>query len=517
MYPKDFSRAETKWQGESRATRLPLKPFSLLLAGIFAVPILSFVPAAAQTTSPAPSGQSPAAQPTPGSPGQPATTPSVPLGPDGRPYVAPRPPGPSQTRIPGAFDMSVIPLDAPRLSFSSAVTLSEEYTDNFHLTEHGRVENFRTSLTASLTATLNYPNTQGSLTTTLGGSYDTAPDTENFSFFPSFTGTLQHTFNPRVRLVVTDTYVRADDPWLSDATGLRGERNTFSKNIFTVSLNWLIDIVQTQIYYRNSFFVDDAQTMSHIFGANASMPVGALNTVSAGYEFTTRTTTDTDAENDHALVHRVFGSFSRSLDTFTTAGVSSSFSLILGSDTDSRVWNASVFAAHGVPGGFSLSGSLGVSLFDSDVADYRARMSASITASYRFANATLSAGYFQDFRQTADEGEDFGIVFTRTVFVAFSYAITPFVTASARGQYSRNEPVEGGGSGISPQSTYVAGAGISWRVLTWLTLSGSYTWTKRDVDQDGSGNSSGANGSDPDRNNQSSVENRATVTLTARF
>jgi hypothetical protein len=514
-----------KWQGESRAARLPLKPFSLLLAGIFAVPILSFVPAAAQTTSP-PSGQSPAGQPTPGSSGQPApsgpsgapaTAPSVPLGPDGRPYVAPRPPGPSQTRIPGAFDMSVIALDAPRLSFSSAVTLREEYTDNFHLTEHGQVENFRTSLSASLTATLNYPNTQGSLTTTLGGSYDTAPDDQNFSFFPSFTGTLQHTFNPRMKLVVSDTYIREDDPWLSDASGLRGERETFSKNTFIISLNWLIDIVQTQIYYRNSFFVDDAKTMSHIFGANASMPVGALNTVHAGYEFTTRTTTDTDAENDHAMVHRVFGSFSRSLDTFTTAGVSSSFSLILGSDTDSRIWNASVFAAHGVPGGFSLSGSVGVSLFDSDVADYRATFSASIVASYRFANATISAGYFQDFRQTADEGEDFGIVLSRTAFVAFSYAITPFVTASARGQYSRNEPIDGGGSGISPQSVYLAGASISWRALTWLTLSGSYTWRKRDVDQDGSGNPSGANGSDPDRNNQSSIENRATVTLTARF
>ncbi|HET6367595.1 MAG TPA: hypothetical protein VFG27_10240, partial [Pseudomonadales bacterium] len=337
--------------------------------------------------------------------------------------------------------MSLIPLDAPRLSFNSSVSLSEQYTDNFHITERGRVENFRTSLSASGTATLNYPNTQGSLTTRLSGAHDSSNDDDSYSFFPSFTGTVQHTFNPRMRLVVSDSYVRDDDPYLSDSTGLRGERDTFSKNTFSISFSWLIDIVQTQVYYRNSFFFGDEQTMSHIFGATASMPVGALYAVSGGYEFTTRDTTgDTTGDfSGQTFVHRVFGSVSRSLGTFTSAGVSSSFSWI-DSETDSRIGNISLFAAHGVPGGFSVSGSVGYSLFDSDRAENPShRFSASIVASYRFAYATISAGYSQDFRQTADEGEDFGIIFSRTAFVAFSYAITPFVTATARGQYSESE------------------------------------------------------------------------------
>jgi hypothetical protein len=420
--------------------------------------------------------------------------------------------------------MSVIALDAPQLSFITGVSLSEQYTDNFFLTERRRVENFRTLLTGSLTATLNYPNTQGSLTTNLSGAYDTARDSDNYSFFPSFTGSLQHTFNPRVKLVVSDTFVRDDDPSLSDPTGnargnstnLRGERSTFSVNTFSVSLSWLIDIVQTQGYYRNSLFIGQHETtMSHIFGATASMPVGALNTVSAGYEFTTRDTTG-DATGQ-TLAHRVFGAFSRQLDTFTTAGVSSSFSMIF-ADTDSRIANISLFAAHGIPGGFSLSASVGYSLFDSDAASsLRHSFSSSITASYRFAFATLSAGYFQDFRQTADEGEDFGIILSRTAFVNFSYAITPFVTASARGQYSRNEPVSGGGSGIAPQSTYVAGASVSWRILTWLSLTGAYTWTKREVDRNGRVDTTGNAGDNRDATNENSTENRATVTLSARF
>jgi hypothetical protein len=424
--------------------------------------------------------------------------------------------------------MSVIPLNAPQLSFISGVSVSEQYTDNFHLDDRRRVENFRTLLTGSLTATLNYPNTQGSLTTNLSGAYDTSRDSDHYSFFPSFTGSLQHTFNPRMRLVVSDTFVRDDDPELSNPTGnaannstnLRGERSTFSTNSFSVSLSWLIDIIQTQVYYRNSLFVGQHETtMSHIFGGTASMPVGALNTVSAGYEFTTRDTTG-DAAGDavgQTQVHRVFGSFSRQLDTFTTAGVSSSYSMIF-SNTDSRIANISLFAAHGVPGGLSLSASVGYSLFDSDDApSLRHSFSSSITASYRFAFATLTAGYFQDFRQTADEGEDFGIILSRTAFVIFSYAITPFVTASARGQYSRNEPVSGGGSGIAPQSTYVAGASVNWRILTWLSLTGEYTWRKRDVDHGGRVDTTGNAGDNRDATNVNSTENRATVTLSARF
>jgi hypothetical protein len=415
--------------------------------------------------------------------------------------------------------MSLIPLDAPRLSFNSSVSLTEQYSDNFHLTERGRTENFRTSLSASGTATLNYPNTQGSLTTRLSGAHDSANDDDSYSFFPSFTGTLQHTFNPRMHLVVSDSFVRDDDPWLSDSTGLRGERATFSKNTFSISLSWLIDIVQTQVYYRNSFFFGDEQTMSHIFGATASMPVGALYAVSAGYEFTTRDTTGADTRDfsGQTFVHRVFGSVSRSLGTFTSVGASSSFSWI-DSNTDSRIANISLFAAHGVPDGFSLSGSVGYSVFDSDRADnLRHTFSSSIVASYRFAYATISAGYSQDFRQTADEGEDFGIIFSRTAFVAFSYRITPFVTATARGQYSESEAVEGGDSGIAPQKTYVGGASISWRILSWLSLTGAYTYTVRDVDSNARVNTTGRAGDNPERNNQSSTENRATVTLSAHF
>ena len=89
-----------------------------------------------QEINPTPPGQTPPGQTPPGVP--PGTQPTPVIGPDGKPFVAPKPPPPSQTRIPGAFDTSIIPTGAPRFTFTPSITLSEQWTDNFFLTDRGR-------------------------------------------------------------------------------------------------------------------------------------------------------------------------------------------------------------------------------------------------------------------------------------------------------------------------------------------------------------------------------------------
>jgi hypothetical protein len=534
LCPRGSSRTESP-QGESRASRLPLVVLLSLLA--LAGPIVSPPFVAGQQTTPqgqtlsqtpsqAPSGTPPAGQPTTpaGQPTAPAGQPTTPAGqpilttPDGQPFVPPKPPPPSQSRIPGAFDPSLIPPGAPRFTFTPSLTLSEQWTDNFFLTETGRTENFRTTLSAGLALLMNLPNTRGSLSTSLAGVYDTAPDEHNTSFFPSFTGTVQHTFNPRLSVTVTDSFRRDDDPLLADSNGLNREREPFFSNTFSVAVNWLIDIFQTQYYYRNVlFFSDDNNTVSNIIGGNVSMPIGALNVLTGGYEFTYRTSDSSDqtSTGDDTIGNRVYASLSRQIGTFTSVGVSSSFSWI-SADTDSRIFNVSLFGAHGVPGGFSVSGSAGYSLFDSDGNSGVTHLFAgSLNASYRFARGVVSVGVFQDIRQTADEGEDFGIVTTRSARASFSYSITPFITGSVHVQYSRNEPLEGGGSQI-PSSTYLtAGANLGWQITNWLSLSLAYLYIDRNSDRSTNIGSNSFNQNNP--NFENSTENRATATLSASF
>jgi hypothetical protein len=496
----------------------------LLLA--LALPILPTPLVVAQQTTP--QGQTPSQTPSPSTP-PPGQTPSgAPVGqpvlttPSGQPFVPPQPPTPSQSRIPGAFDPSIIPPGAPRFTFTPSLTLSEQWTDNFFLTETGRTDNFRTVLSAGLALLMNLPNTRGALSTSLAGAYDTAPDEQNFNFFPSFTGTVQHTFNPRLSLTVTDTFRRDDDPLVADPNGLRRERDTFIANTFSASVSWLIDIFQTQYYYRNSsFFSDDSDTMSHIIGGNASMPVGALNTLSGGYEFTYRETSGgeetSDADSSGTIGNRVFASLSRQIGTFTSVGVSSSFTWLSG-DTDARIANISLFAAHGVPAGFSVSGRVGYSLFDSDTAsDLTHLFAADFSASYRFARGVVSVGFFQDIRQTADEGEDFGIVATRGANGSFSYPITAFITGRIHATYSRNEPLDGGGSQVGPSTILTAGANLSWQIATWLSLTLEYLYIDRDSDRATNIGSNNSRQATINQLLQNSTENRATATLSASF
>jgi hypothetical protein len=411
-----------------------------------------------------------------------------------------------------------IPTGAPRFTFTPSLTVTEQWTDNFFVTGRGRTENLRSTLSAGLELLMNLPATQGSLSTSLAGSHDTARDTEEFNFFPSFTGSVQHTFSPRLSIVVSDTFLRDDDPLLADPNGLQTRRRTFLSNSFNVAVNWLVDVIQTQAYYRNFLFiVDGDSTISHILGVNATMPVGALNSLSAGYELTFR---DASGDTESSEIgNRIWASLSRQLNVFTSAGVSTSFSHISG-EGDSRIGNISLFAAYGTPAGLSVSGSVGYGIFDSDRASSLTHLfTATLAASYRFTRGVVSLAFFQDFRQTADEGENFGIVMTRSVNGSFSYPITPFINGSIFVQYSRSEPVNGGGSQIpSAQSIFTAGASLGWRILTWLSLDLSYNYIDRKSDRSSQISSNGGNQSQTATQSlENSTENRATLTLSARF
>lgn len=515
----------------------------MLLVLLLILPILLASLAGAQETpsqtqppTPTTPTPSPVIPPPSNRPGQPGVLPIGPpfvLGPDGKPFVPPVIPAPSQTRIPGAFDPSSIPTGAPHFTFSPSLSLIEEYTDNFFITGHGRTDNLRSTLSAGLALLINLPNTQGSLSTSLAASHDTARNDEDISYFPSFTGTVQHTFTPRLSLVVSDTFRRDDDPVLADKNGLQRTRSTFISNSFSVAVNWLVDVIQTQAYYRNSLFISNSDTtISHILGADATMPVGVLNSLTVGYELTLRNGSNDNQSssnnnqfssnnNQSETGHRVWASIARQLGAFTSAGVSTSFSYISG-NTDSRIGNISLFAAYGTPAGLSVSGSVGYGVFDSDGASRLTHLfTATLAASYRFVGGgVVSLGFFQDFRQTADEGPNFGIVATRAVNGSFSYPITPFINGSVFAQYSRSEPVSGGGSQISSaQSTFTAGASLGWQILTWLSLDLSYNYIDRQSDRSSqitsSGNQNQTNNTAP--NLENSTENRATLTLSARF
>jgi hypothetical protein len=335
-----------------------------------------------------------------------------------------------------------------------------------------------------------------------GLTYDTAESDESIKLFPDLSASIRHTFSPTLALTITESFVRNDDPQLGDSFGLRRERRTFSSNAFGVSLDWALGLWTTQAYYHNSIFFEEEgggeDTWSHVLGVNASRRLGALNTLRFGYELSYFQTDSSGSNDRDGIGHLVHASLSRQIGAFGTGGVSTSLST--NSFDDTVVWNVSLFGAYGLPSGLSLSGAFGYShLFLQDDGDDENTFSVNATASYRWTRATASVGVFQDFRQTAVVGQDFGLVLTRSYFASFSYRITPTMGVSANARYSENEPTGAGNAREQDNAnTLTFSASFDWQILRWLSMNLRYSYTDYQ----------GLNGA---------TENRATVTFAASF
>jgi len=508
---------------------------------------LLVVPVAAQAQS----ESAPPAQTPSDAPAQPAQpSPVTPPGPAERPFVPPQPPTPSQTRIPGAFPEAMLTGTGPPIELHPTISLVESYSDNFNNSGggssgsggSGQTSNLRSTLRGGLNVLINAPRTSGFITLNVAANNDSSDHEKLISLYTyGLTGTIRHVFDPRLSLTITDSLNHTDEFSEGDSGGLRTQRREFTSNTLSFSVGWLIDLISTQSYYRVSTFFSEDSTVSHILGFNASTPIGALNTLQVGYEFTMRSTESgeraTRGSATDSIGHRVFGAFNRRLGAYSTMGLSSSYSMTFTGDNETSIWNGSLTGSYGVPMGLTVSSSAGLSIIRSE----RGGSSSSATGSssggssstsmgfstntllaYRWAFATASLGIFQDFRQTADEGQDFGIVVTRSLTGTFNYQLTPFISTALRGSFSRNETTGDGNSGSARATTVMTGgASVNWQIVPWLRMTLDYAHTQRSSDNktelttssdNNNGNNRTGGGSRTD-----SKENRATLTVTATF
>jgi len=424
----------------------------------------------------------------------PAVTPGAGLAP-------PVPPPPSQSHVPRNIGF-IAPSAAPAtigaaFDFHPTLAVSETYTDNFQLTAQNKIQDFRTTVLPGFNLLINGPKTQGSVLTSLGVAQDSVNSFGDFSFFPTVSASVTHTFDPRLSVSLVDSLVRSDQPALANPFGLQQQRQTFTSNWLGLSADWLLDLVAIQGYYQLSTFFSTSNTISNILGVDAGIPLGALMAVKAGYELSYSVVSG--ATSGNTTGNLLWAALSRQINPLMTAGVSTSYSI---QTIDSaRIWNISLFTTYELPGRLSLSGSVGYSLLTSDAGRNFSTVSTNTNASYRLGPAVISVGLFQDLNQTFTTGENFGIVLTRSYWGSFGYAVTPFIDASLRATYSQNE-FTGVGNGGSNQNTLSAQASLAWRLRRWLSTGLNYTYTRYDA-----GASSGG----------IATENRVTLGVNASF
>ena len=494
------------------------------MGGLLLLVILLSRPAFAQEPSggekPVTPGQTPAGQ-TPAGPAQPATPPPA-QGP-----LLMSPPLPDTQPVPVIPDTQLIPnltipsaplrvLPAPalraaptaRFQFDPTVTISEEYTDNFNLTERNRKSNFRTTVAPGLALSINGAFLKGLVSYKFAPSYDTV--TDDFSLFHSLLGQVVWDVTPRWKLTMADTFIRSDEPGEADRLGLRQQRRAFTSNTLLLASDYLLGQVATRASYQFSSFSDDdvgGETKSHTLSLSATAPLYQNNSISGGYEYllsnTTNSTltsttilgtsTDTDVTG-----HKFTAGATRRLNTLLSAGVTGFYAMrtITGGtitstsrngEDDFRLWNASVFGDYELPGRLKLSITLGVSQVSADSGiSVGPNLSTKSSLTYQFARAVLTLAADKGFSETFGEGENFGVVETEGVTGSLLYPFTPSLTGTLSGYWRHNKPTGIGNSSLGIQNqagqeteTWGGTLNFSWRLRPGLLLELSYTYTKQ--------------------------------------
>ena len=501
-------------RGSSRRTDAKCGEGRLLLPALLFAVLLAFASAGltpigrprawAQTpAAPSPSEAPQSEDSKPTSPQQPGTSPVPQQQPTqvAPPWTPPVAPPPSQSHAPGVFVLPIGLATGATFEYHPTVTLSEQYSDNFNLntSAQGRQSNFRTTLSPGTTILINTAKTQGSVSATSGLTYDSSADESNFNVFPSLSASIRHTFTPRLSLTLTDSFNRNDNPNVADSSGLRQQRQTFTSNSFGASVDWLIDLLATNYYYRNTYFSNDgtnnttsqnstdsasqsdSTTISQTFGLSASTQVGLLNTVRVGYEYSI----NEPQEGVTSYGNLFTASVSHQLGTYASVGVQGSY--LMQTLDDLKIWNGSVFGTYGLPTGFSFSGSVGYSLLNSDVASNQSGYSGNMLASYAHARGVISIGVFQDYRATYQggqigqsgvdqSGQNFGVVQTLGLTGNFTYQLTPLIGSFIQTAYTQNKNTGIGNiKSDTSQDYFTANAGINWQALSWLNVSVQYT------------------------------------------
>lgn len=427
-------------------------------------------------------------------------------------WIPPAAPSPSQSNLPGAFSPPAGIAPGQLFELITTATLAEEYTDNFNLfvsqaagtgrdleSDRAKVSNFRTRFSPGLTLFVNSARTKGFVSGDLAVVYDTAASGLKGSLLPSLFLSVRHEFSPRLSLTVSDSFSRNDNPFTGDPFGIRRERRVYSRNSFVASVDWLIDVIATQYYYRMSVFIPEGDSVSgnvsgnettfgHVVGASATLPIGVLNSLRGGYELQLTNASDRGS----TLSNLVYLSFSRQVGQFASAGINTSYRYQTGTGQTGTsgqagaprpggsIWNASVFTTYGLPGGLALSGSLGYSRIFGYGREDRNLITTQTQASYRFpGGAAATVGVQSDFRQTSLAGEDFGLVSTQSYYGSFSYPVAPSIRASIRAAYSTNSLTGVGNERSNQPLDYLtAGVNVGWQALSWLNVNLGYTYNR---------------------------------------
>ena len=356
--------------------------------------------------------------------------------------------------------------------------LSEEYTDNFRLSEDDKESNFRTRISPGIQAFIDSGTVTGSAGYTLSAVYDTARGAEP-SLHHSLAAAVTWQATPRFRLTLTEAFVHHDDPVVADSLEINQERRNFTSNRTSLVGAYEFDLTTVRGSYRYAHFARDGGTSSdaHRLGTGVSRQLGYSNRASVGYEYLLSESVNAQGDTTRVKGHQLTGSFSRELTSRTTGGVSTSYAIrdqersgTGRRDASFSRWNVSLFSTYLLAQQISVRSSLGVGLLERDGETGEPILTSTTSIMYWSGPATIVIDIERGFSETFGETDDNGVVQTTGIRASLTYAFSPLLEGRLFGAYRANESTGVGTTNATrgDQTIYTFGAGLTWEITNWL-------------------------------------------------
>lgn len=417
--------------------------------------------------------------------------------------VTPRTPPPSSipsappVALPAPPDATVRP--ARIFELRPTLGLAEEYTDNFTRSERDPTSNLRSTIAPGLLVLLDHGFLTGQAGYNLSVFHDTSQ--EDLGVFHALAGRLAWEATPRFTLGMAYALTQSDEPERADRLNLRQERRTFTRNTFALDATYALATVEVRPHYRlSSFSGSDQTTLSHTAGAGASLAIGRIHSLTAGYDYLLSETTRRRRAGPVAGVagdselrgHELTAALSRELSVRSSAGLSAAYAArqqtTSAGDSDFSRWSVSLFNNYVLPGTIILRGNIGVSQLTGDRSDGALLPTTFSSLSYWFGSLVAGLTVERGYSETFGQGENFGVVETSGASASLSYPFTPLVHGFIDVSYRENKFTgEGGGRAGEEETTLGGRAVLSIQLRRWLRSSLEYAYTDTSSSSTGRG------------------------------
>jgi opacity protein-like surface antigen len=426
----------------------------------------------------------------------------------------------------------------PRLLM--AISLVEEYSDNFFLQDRHAEEEYRTSLNLGTVYRLESGRSFVSLANLIRGSYDARAGEGNFAFANLALNAGYEL--PRWSLSLSESFIRSDEADEAAPTGIRRERRTFSQNVVRPQVRYsltpttaLTGAYTNTLVWNESAAQDNADTatgnqagvegdsVSHALSAGIQHWFRRNLSSSAGYTFTTIDRQDAADVQSHAVSGEIAYVISlrtstlvRAFGTLTDRGQGTTD--IRTEETDSRIFGVNFGVRRQITSALGAFASLGPTVVAREerptrvFANWQIGLDGAIPLTQR---TRLSLSTQQSIQDTAGDIDDVGLVLSQGVGVALNHSVSRDLLASLFATFARTQLLEDITTDVSTEDRdfthWSAGASLSYALSRIWSVSATYRYQRRDSDVPDSSSA------DRTRLGGKYSENRVILSLTSAF